>query len=97
MRGELQAERRALGLPVPDDSEGDRDSLGVAATSICHRTQRSPSFARTDLRRRALWGADLSAVRGFADAVAEHLVRIVRQGVDAALDVSPHRTGNELT
>jgi len=35
-----------------------------------------------------LWGSELPAVDGFSDAVAEHLVRVVRQGVESAVDVS---------
>lgn len=37
-----------------------------------------------------LWGTDLNAVRGFADAVAAHLGRMEREGVAAALDAHLH-------
>jgi len=87
MRGEIQTERRAAGKTVPEDAEGDRvrdawrdvdlrsdDSISSLARSVCAET--------------TLWAADLSAVPGFATLVGEHLVRIVRGGVRAALDAS---------
>ncbi|HEX2209861.1 MAG TPA: tagaturonate reductase [Longimicrobium sp.] len=37
-----------------------------------------------------LWGTDLNAVRGFADAVAAHLGRMERDGVPAALQAHLH-------
>jgi len=37
-----------------------------------------------------LWGADLGAVPGFADAVAAHLARMRRDGVPAALEAHLH-------
>jgi tagaturonate reductase len=39
-----------------------------------------------------LWGTDLNAVPGFADAVAAHLARMERDGVAAALEAHLHAT-----
>jgi tagaturonate reductase len=96
LRGERQAERRTLGLSVPDDSEGDR------IRAAWHGVDLSLESAIADLARgvcadTSLWGADLSAVDGFANAVAEHLVRIVRHGVESAMDFYLTEPANELT
>jgi tagaturonate reductase len=87
LRGELQAERRALGLPVPDDSEGDRIRAAWCPVDLSSDAAIA-ELARVVCADGTLWGDELSAVDGFADAVAEHLVRIVRRGVECALDVS---------
>jgi hypothetical protein len=42
-------------------------------------------LARAACADDATWGGELAAVPGFADAVAEHLTRIVGDGVSAAL------------
>ena len=85
-RGELQAERGAAGLPVPDDSEGRPVEAAWDAVNVSSDTDVAGLAQRT-LADASLWGIDLTTVPGFADAVAEHLVRIVRFGVTAALDV----------
>jgi tagaturonate reductase len=85
MRGEIQTERRTAGLPVPEDSEGERVRLGWHA--VDRGSDHSiAEFARAICADTTLWGADLGA-GGFADAASEHLVRIVRHGVPAAIDV----------
>ncbi|MFI5228671.1 MAG: tagaturonate reductase [Gemmatimonadales bacterium] len=85
MRGELQMERRAAGLPVPDDAEGER--VRSAWLGIDPRSDASVAkLARAVSADSTLWGADLSSVAGFGDVVAEHLVRIVRHGIRPALD-----------
>lgn len=86
MRGEVRAERREAGLSVPDDAEGDRvrDAWrGVDASSdaaLAGLVERVCADA-------GLWKTDLSAIDGFAALVAEHLARILRYGIVAALDV----------
>jgi len=85
MDGRFHEERRAAGLPVPDDSEGPR----VRALWAAVATPDVPAIA--ELVRRAcadveLWGTDLSAVPGFADAVSAALVAIRQDGALAALD-----------
>lgn len=85
MRGEIQTERRTAGLPVPEDLEGERVRLAWSTADL--RSDRSiADFAHAICADSALWGADLGA-GGFADAVSEHLVRILRHGVTAALDL----------
>ena len=95
LRGELQAERRALGLPVPEDSEGDRIRAAWCPVDLSSDAAIA-ELARVVCADETLWGDELSAVDGFADAVAEHLVRIVRQGVECALDVSLTEPAHEL-
>ena len=95
LRGELQSERRALGLPVPDDSEGDRIRSAWGPVDQSSDAEIA-ELARVVCADRTLWGDELPVVDGFADAVAEHLVRIVRQGVECALDVSLTEPANEL-
>ncbi len=85
MRGEIQAERGAAGLSVPEDREGER------VRAAWHEVDLSWDAGVAGLARgvcgdASLWGVDLTAVGGFADAVADHLVRIVRHGIHAALD-----------
>ena len=85
MRGELQAERRAAGLRVPEDPEGDRVRAAWLRADL-RSDQSLIDLARALCADTALWSADLLALDGFADLVGEHLARIVRQGVRAALD-----------
>jgi tagaturonate reductase len=87
MRGEVQVERRAAGLAVPDDPEGEAVRAAWHAVDL-HSDESIAGLARTICSDASLWGADLSAVAlgGFADAVSDSLVRIVRHGVTAALD-----------
>jgi tagaturonate reductase len=85
-RGELQAERDGAGLPVPEDPEGRRIEAAWSAVDLSSDTDVG-RLAQLTLADASLWGIDLTTVPGFADAVAEHLVRIVRFGVTAALDV----------
>jgi tagaturonate reductase len=85
MRGDVQAERRTMGLPVPEDGEGDRlREAWLDADS--HSDSSLAGLARRVCADRSLWDADLTALNGFADAVADHLVRIVRHGIQSALD-----------
>lgn len=85
MRGEVQAKWTAAGLHVPEDHEGER--VRRACQGIDWREDAAvvdlAIALATDVR---LWRADLSAVPGFVDAVAEHLLRIARGGISAALD-----------
>lgn len=86
MRGDLHASRAALGRPLPADPDGDRvrsvwQSLDVQSDEAVSRVARAVC---SDV---SLWGFDLTTVNGFADAVADHLVRIVRDGITTALDV----------
>lgn len=86
MRGDLQVERRASGLAVPDDTEGER------IRAAWRERDPSSDASLIDLARRVLadaelWGVDLTSLSGFAEVVAEQLVRIARGGVRSAIDV----------
>jgi tagaturonate reductase len=86
MRGDLQARRRAAGLPVPPDDQAARvralwDGVDDAADDA--RLVRLARRACADVE---LWGTDLTLVPGFAEAVGAHLVRLVRGGATAALE-----------
>jgi tagaturonate reductase len=83
-RGTLQDARRADGGVVPSDDAGDairqrwRD---VAATPASLAT-----FVDAVCGDEGLWGTDLRAIPGFANAVAEHLALVVEQGAAAAIE-----------
>jgi len=85
MRGDVQTERRANGLTVPDDSEGTRIRDAWHGVEL-HSEEAIANLARAICAEDDLWGTDLTTIPGFADVVAEHLVRIVNDGVTAALD-----------
>ena len=84
MRGELQAARRAAGLPVPPDDEGARvlshwasveGDTDAGATRLVHAVC-------ADTR---LWGQDLTKAGAFSRAVTTHLLRLRTHGVAGAL------------
>lgn len=86
MRGEVHAARSAAGLSVPEDSVGDR--LRDAWTTIDILSDDAISaFGISACADARIWGVDLRTVNGFADAVADHLLRITRHGIESALDV----------
>lgn len=79
-RGDLRREREAAGRPLPRDDEGARiaalwQAWGDDALAVARR-------ACADAE---LWGADLSAIPGFAAAVASALARLMAIGIPAAL------------
>jgi tagaturonate reductase len=86
LRGPLHADRRALGRSVPADADGER-----IREAWCAIDQSSDSaiaeLARQLCADEELWGPDLPTVDGFADVVADDLVRIIRQGVESAMDI----------
>jgi tagaturonate reductase len=85
MRGEIQAERRTAGLAVPEDDDGER--MRDAWLDVDPHSDASlGEFARRVCADVSLWGVDLATLNGFADVVAEHLVRIIRHGIHSALD-----------
>jgi len=79
-RGDEQRARRAAGLRMPADDGAERLS------SLWAAHDGAPELVRAALAERDLWGADLAAIPGFADAVAEQLGRIRADGMRAALD-----------
>ncbi|MFL5386401.1 MAG: tagaturonate reductase [Longimicrobiaceae bacterium] len=79
-RGDLQRAREAAGRPLPRDDQGGRvralwKEVGNDVITLARR-----ACADT-----GLWDADLSAVPGFADAVASSLARVMEVGARAAL------------
>jgi len=85
MRGDVQAERRTAGLAVPEDGEGAR--VRDAWLDVDSRSDASlAELARRVCADEILWEVDLTSMNGFADLVADHVIRIVRQGIRPALD-----------
>ena len=85
MQGRFQRARRERGLPVPVDDQGER------LQALWRMVPNDPSasvgtFVWTVCRDESLWGADLTALPGFFETVAEHLWRIRALGVGEALD-----------
>jgi tagaturonate reductase len=83
-RGELQDARRRAGQRVPTDTSGDRIRAAWASVEPSHMSALA-AFVGRICADRSLWGYDLSAIPGFADAVTEHLTRAHVEGVDSAL------------
>ena len=82
--GTLQEARRRAGDSVPADSVGESiharwREVGSASTSL-------PALVRSICADTELWGADLAAVPGFVDLVADDLATIREQGAVAAID-----------
>ena len=94
LRGVLQGQRHAAGLSVPPD---DRAAVLRAHWDALGATRDDAALA--DLARAvcgdvALWGEELAALPGVADAVGAHLVHLQRGGALAALDaLEPAGTG----
>jgi tagaturonate reductase len=82
-RGELQAARAADGELVPADAAGD--TVRAHWSGVSDDPEQLAAFVRAACCDVELWGTDLNIVPDFADLVAEHLVRIRRDGVSAAL------------
>ncbi|HTE46298.1 MAG TPA: tagaturonate reductase [Gemmatimonadaceae bacterium] len=84
-RGEHPLGRTRSGSTIPDDSSGDR------VRDAWRDVDLDSDVALADLARvvcadASLWGIDLTTINGFSDLVADHLTRIVRQGVRVSLD-----------
>ena len=84
-RGALQEERRRAGLHVPPDDRAERVRAAWASLGG-HDDAALAELVYAVCSDGSLWGADLTALPGFADAVLEHLGRMARAGVPAALD-----------
>ncbi|MEP6618036.1 MAG: tagaturonate reductase [bacterium] len=83
MQGRIQDERRAQGLSVPSDEQGERlRSLWAAVPAGAPVRE----FVLEVCRDNALWGTDLTSLPGFCDAVVDHLQRARAHGVAAALE-----------
>ena len=85
MRGEIQVERRAAGLPVPEDRDGER--IRAAWTRVEQSSESGlRDFARDVCRDTTLWGSDLTKLRGWCELVSDNLLRIVEYGMRPALE-----------
>jgi tagaturonate reductase len=85
MQGTFQASRRERGLSVPVDDQAARlHSLWQRAP--VDLTGSLGELVWTTCRDATLWGADLTTLPGFHQAVAEHLSRARAQGIAAALE-----------
>ena len=85
LRGEIQVERRASGLPVPEDREGER--IRSAWARVKHGSDQAlRDFVREMCADVALWGTDLSMLRGWCELVSDNLLRIVEYGMRPALE-----------
>jgi tagaturonate reductase len=92
-RGEFHASRAAAGLEMPRDHSGEQ--LRDAWTLVDIESDEAiADFAKSVCIDTRLWGTDLTRVNGFAHAVADHLTRIVRHGITAALDAHLTETAN---
>jgi tagaturonate reductase len=94
LRGELQRQRAAAGMPVPLDENG---GPLVTLWSGVEGAAAVGTLARTVCADEALWGTDLTAVPGFADSVAGWLVSFGEIGVSAALGEFLARVGESTT
>ena len=85
MRGEIQVERRAAGLPVPEDREGERITAAWARLEPGSESALR-GFTRDVCRDATLWGTDLSKVSGWCELVSDNLLRIIESGMRPALE-----------
>ena len=85
MQGRIQASRREHGLSVPVDDQGARlHSLWSAVTD--EASAPVGELVWSICRDTALWGADLTALPGFCEAVADYLSRMRAEGMGVALE-----------
>lgn len=88
LRGALQDTRRAAGLTVPADDQGAviRAAWDVVGDGDNPDDATLRTVAHALLADRALWGEDMAALPGVADAVTAHLVHLRDGGAVGALD-----------
>lgn len=82
--GALQAARRAAGEPVPADAAGE--SIQARWREVKDGSRDLRAFVHDVSADTELWGADLTTVPGFVDAVAEQLTVVREQGAVAAIE-----------
>jgi tagaturonate reductase len=85
MRGELQDARRGAGERVPDD-DGAQAIRSLWAQADASDDRALAQLAAAACADASLCGAELARVPGFVALVAESLMRMVRDGVPAALE-----------
>jgi len=96
MRGEIHAERRTAGLSVPEDGDGET-VRGAWLDVDPHADANIVAFVHRVCSDEKLWAVDLTSLNGFAELVADHLVRIVQQGIQPALDAHLTELATTLT
>ena len=85
LQGSFHASRRESGLPVPaDDQAAPLLTLWKAFPDGASAPVGELVFEAC--RNRALWGADLTSIDGFPEAVADHLWRMREHGMASALE-----------
>jgi tagaturonate reductase len=87
MRGDLQAERAAAGLPVPRDDQGERVRALWGPLGGEPDEAALAGLVRAVCSDETLWEADLDVVPGFTAAVTTHLLRMLQSGVLPALEL----------
>ena len=86
LRRQEQTERRTVGLNLPADPQGE--TIRAAWRTIDLQSDADVTDLGTAICADiSLWETDLTQVNGFAEAVCQALVRIIRSGVRATLDV----------
>jgi tagaturonate reductase len=85
MRGDLQERRRAAGFEVPADEQGERIRSLWSEIGPWSEAELA-GLVREACSDESLWGTDLTLIPGFEDAVADHLLRAVEDGMAAAVD-----------
>jgi len=87
MRGDLHATQ------VAADAEGARVT-GDWKFVAYHSDDAVAAFVRRICGNVSLWATDLTQIPGFTEAVTDHLLRILRQGIAPALDAHLTATAN---
>ena len=84
-RGDRHGRHGAPATPAPQDVVGER--VRITWSSLGDAGRRSPMrFVRAVCADDELWGTDLTAVTGFSELVADHLLRMDRDGPRAAVE-----------
>jgi len=83
LRGDIQAQRTARGLPVPPDDAAGR--ILALWAKFGDSDESFAELARSACSDSTLWGTDLSTISGFADTIADNLSAIARHGARSAL------------
>jgi tagaturonate reductase len=83
-QGALQAARRRAGSTVPADAVGE--SIQARWREVGDEADGLDTFVRSVSADTELWSADLAAIPGFVDVVAEHLATIREHGAVAAIE-----------
>ena len=83
LRGDIQTQRAAAGLPVPPDDAAQR--IRAVWEKFDDVDDSFAALVRTVCSDAPLWGTDLTGLDGFADLVTEQITSIARNGSRSAL------------